>query len=69
MAGMSEYSTKSFPKMKSPFEDLIKELGGNTEEALMKKTLGTNYELFKRASEITTWTGVQARMPYIFDIK
>lgn len=69
MAGLSDYAPKEFPKMKSPFEDLIKELGGDTEEALLKKTLGTNYELFKRASEITSWTGVQARMPYIFDIK
>lgn len=69
MAGMSDYATKAFPKMKSPFEEFIKELGGDTEEAMMKKALGTNYEVFKRASEVSTWQGVQARMPYIFDIK
>ena len=68
-AGLEEYKVKELPKMKDPFEEFLKNISDNTEEALIKNKLGKSYVYLQRIEEIKNMQGIQARMPFYLDIE
>lgn len=69
LAGLSDYSTKEFPKMIDPFEAFVKELTGEQEEAMAKNLLGNQFRFYKELKKIESMKGPQARLPYLIEIK
>jgi protease-4 len=67
-AGITEYRFECFPKQKDPFEDLVQQILGNTEETMVKKHLGQSYIFYKKLSNAMSAKGVQARLPYDIEI-
>jgi protease-4 len=73
LAGISTYSTRSYPKYKSNFEMLMEDLSGakvQWENSLIKKELGEEaYGILQELKNSTQQKGVQARLPFTITIK
>ena len=73
MAEMKEYGIKKFPKYKSGFERFIEDLSGastKAKENLIEEEIGSRaYTLLKQVKTALDQEGVQARMPFVLDIK
>ncbi len=73
MVGLESYGIKKFPKYKSGFEKLMEDLGGagaKSKEALIQEEIGAEaYSLLKQLKTAMQQKGVQARMPFVLDIK
>ncbi|NNE76622.1 MAG: signal peptide peptidase SppA [Pricia sp.] len=73
MADLASYGIKKFPRYKSGLERLIEDLGGATAKATensIKDEIGEEaYSILKQAKSALKQKGVQARMPFILDIK
>lgn len=60
--GLEKYRIVSYPEQKDPFEELVKQISGETKVRILQNELGTNYKYYKRIKEISEMKGVQARM-------
>ena len=73
MAELKEYGIKKFPKYKSGFERFMEDFGGagaKAREKLISEELGTEaYTILKEVKRAMEQEGVQARMPFVLDIK
>lgn len=73
MAGLTSYGIKKLPKYKSGLERLLEDLGGASAKAkaeFIEEEIGTEaYTVLKQIKTVFERKGVQARMPYILDIK
>ncbi|MGB6151653.1 MAG: signal peptide peptidase SppA [Pricia sp.] len=73
MAEVKEYGIKKFPKYKSGFERLMEDLGGagaKAKQKLIEEEIGTEaYAILKQVKAAMDQEGVQARMPFVLDIK
>lgn len=73
MAEVKEYGIKKFPKYKTGFERLMEDLGGagaKAKQNLIEEEIGTEaYSLLKQVKMAMDQKGVQARMPFVLDIK
>lgn len=68
MADLENYRIRSLPALEDPFTMLMKELTGEAKMRMIRKELGSSYELYKKAEEISDMQGLQAVMPYSIDI-
>lgn len=70
-AGLSDYEIKEYPKVKDPITQLLEELleGNFAKEQFIKSELGSYYNYYKQLKTLQEQTGVQARMPFSFEIK
>ncbi|MEX0980499.1 MAG: signal peptide peptidase SppA [Bacteroidales bacterium] len=68
MAELENYRITSLPVLEDPFTLLMKQFTGNAKAKIIKKELGTSYQLYKKAEEISQMRGIQAVMPYTLDI-
>lgn len=70
---LESFGLRKYPKYKSDFERLMEDLGGVKAKiggSVMKEELGVEtYNAFKELKKLTEQQGVQARMPYILNIK
>ena len=57
------------PEQKDTFQQLMDAFSGDNTSIYMKKELGTAYPYFHYLSRMSHMQGVQALMPYDFDIK
>lgn len=73
MAELTEYGIKKFPKYKSGLERFMEDLGGasaKVKQDLIEEEIGTEaYVIMKQVRSAMQQKGVQARMPFILDIK
>ncbi len=73
MAELTEYGIKKFPKYKSGLERFMEDLGGasaKVKQDLIEEEIGTEaYLIMKQVRSAMQQKGVQARMPFILDIK
>lgn len=68
---LSEARIVEYPKMKSPQEQIIAQLTGKDEdkgdikimEPLLRRELGSAYEVYQQAKQLQTQQGIQMRMP------
>jgi protease-4 len=65
MAGLdSAYRVVSLPKLKDPFEELLRKLPGSAKSFFMKDELGETYKYYEQLRKIAGQKGIIARMPY-----
>ncbi|MEH6682425.1 MAG: signal peptide peptidase SppA [Sediminicola sp.] len=73
MVGLSSYGIKNFPKYKTGLEQLMEDLGGTSAKAkqtFLEEELGTElYSILKNLKSSMDQKGVQARMPFMLNIK
>ena len=68
MAGLEKYRVISLPVLEDPLEVFIRELTENTRTRMVQKEFGEFYKYFKSVSELENLFGVQARIPFMFEI-
>ncbi|GAB4291150.1 MAG: signal peptide peptidase SppA [Marinilabiliales bacterium] len=67
-AGLENFRLVQLPEQENPFEAMINEMLGNTEEDMLKENLGQTYKYYKNLKDVFLIRGVQARLPYFIDI-
>lgn len=69
LAGINEYSIVELPIQKDPFEELMNELLGiESMNSSLAEQLGEYYSIFTTLKSLSTWSGVQARLPFVMII-
>ncbi|WP_299617554.1 signal peptide peptidase SppA [uncultured Tenacibaculum sp.] len=72
LAELDAYKIRNFPNYKTDIKEMfnISPFGKVNKEEVLKEALGDeNYRLFSKINELKNLKGIQARMPYILDIK
>ncbi|CAZ96591.1 signal peptide peptidase SppA [Zobellia galactanivorans] len=73
MAELENYGLKKYPKYKSGFERFMEDLGGasaKVKQGIIEEEIGTEaYSILKQVKSVMEREGVQARMPFVLDIK
>ncbi|MDO6517525.1 signal peptide peptidase SppA [Zobellia uliginosa] len=73
MAELGDYGLKKYPKYKSGFERFMEDLGGasaKVKQEIIEEEIGTEaYSILKQVKSVMEQEGVQARMPFVLDIK
>ncbi|MBC6999690.1 signal peptide peptidase SppA [Cytophaga sp. FL35] len=73
MAELEEYGIKKFPKYKSGLERFMEDLGGASAKIkakIIEDEIGTEaYSILKEVNHAMNQKGIQARMPFVLDIK
>ncbi|MEL4456108.1 signal peptide peptidase SppA [Lutimonas vermicola] len=67
---LDEYRIRSYPDYKKEFKDLFSGPFGSIKEQLLLDEIGEeNLKLIKHAQNFDNWTGIQARLPFLLEIK
>ncbi len=73
LAEIEEYGIRKYPKYKSGFEKLMEDIGGaslGTRQSFIEEEIGTEaYTLLKQVKSAMEQKGIQARMPFVLNIK
>jgi len=73
LAELEEYGIKKFPKYKTGLERFLEDMGGagaKAKQELIEGEIGTEaYSVLKQLKSVMDREGVQARMPFVLDIK
>ncbi|MFA5972854.1 MAG: signal peptide peptidase SppA [Lentimicrobiaceae bacterium] len=69
LAKLKDYRTLELPEQKDTFEQLMEVFSGDNTSVFLKKELGAAYPYFNYLSRMSRMEGVQALMPYDFDIR
>jgi protease IV len=64
-----DYQVKYYPFAKSEFEQIMNKIGKNKEDAALKEYLGVFYPYAKEIKNLQKMDQLQARLPYVLDIK
>jgi len=54
--------------MQPPLTEFIKQISGDVKTKITKTILGEKYEIYNKINEIKDYQGVQALMPFTFDL-
>jgi protease-4 len=68
-AKLKSYMVKEYPFKEDFISKMIKDFDSSMETRILKSQLGSDYKLLKKAQELKQVNGIQARMPYEFEIK
>jgi protease-4 len=68
-AKLKNYMVKEYPVKEDFFTKLMKDLDTSVSTRFMKGQLGEDYVLFKKVNEIRSMSGIQARIPFEFEVK
>lgn len=72
LAKIDEYRVRSYPSYKRDLKETLKlsPFSKTAKEEMVKEVLGDeSYEMYKAISQFRNLKGIQARMPYVFEIK
>lgn len=68
MAKLDSYRIVNLPKLKDPFEELMKEFTGSAKAKLMKDELGETYKYYDQLRGVVSQKGILTRIPYDIEI-
>jgi protease-4 len=68
MANLDNFRIVNLPKLKDPFEELLKEISGSAKASFMKDEMGEGYKYYEQLKDLISQRGILARMPYDIDI-
>ncbi|WP_139956112.1 signal peptide peptidase SppA [Flavicella sediminum] len=70
-AGLSDYRTVNYPSYEKDFKETLKGIPFiKSEASLLKEWVGTaNFQLFKKLQDLKTAMGMQARLPFVYELK
>lgn len=72
LADLTEYQVRNYPDYDQSLKNMF---GGSSfirskKDAALKSELGQeNYQMYKNLKQVTEWQGIQARIPFVFEIK
>ncbi|CAL2091279.1 signal peptide peptidase SppA [Tenacibaculum sp. 190524A05c] len=72
LADIKSYRIRNYPSYKKNIKEMfnISPFGKVNKEEIIKEAIGSeNYELFRQINEFKNMEGIQARMPYVIQIK
>lgn len=72
LADLEDYAIKELPDRKDPIEKFFEDFGVRLNQSILNYTMGNDKELLKYFEEIKSlkeMEGIQARMPYIIEVK
>ena len=69
MADLEHYRIKSLPYLKDPIEQFFSNLGSQTKSKIIQAELGDNFDYINQILKLKDQEKIQARIPYIFEIK
>jgi len=72
LADIKTYRIRTYPSYKKDYKEMFKfsPLGKVSKEEILREALGDeSYQLFDQINQMKNLKGIQARMPYIIDIK
>jgi len=69
MAGLEKFRVTSLPRLEDPIDEFLRKLAENARIRFMKIDLGDQYPYFKQLNDLKNFTGLQARIPYMIDIR
>jgi protease-4 len=68
MAGIEKYRVIDLPKLEDPIDMFIRELTENTRARIVRREMGRFYPYFETLQELEGLFGIQARLPYTFEL-
>jgi len=68
MAGLEKYRVVELPKLEDPVEQLLRELTENARMRAIRKELGEQFVYYRQLHDLKHLTGIQARLPFMFDV-
>lgn len=70
MAKISDYRLREYPETEDPLKKLLRSYSGDASTSAIKNELGEYYKVYQQLKEVKEMQGeVQARLPYILDIR
>jgi len=71
LAGITDYRIRNYPSYKVDFEDRFSgfPFASTKEDMLIEEFGEANYKVYQTLKEFSKMTGIQARLPYVIDIK
>ena len=71
LAGITDYRVRNYPSYKIDFEDRFDgfPFASTKEELLIEEFGEANYKIYQTIKQLSKATGIQARIPYVIDIK
>ncbi len=69
LASIDDYRLVELPAIEDPYTKFMKSLGGEIRSRIIEKELGMAAEYYKDLNDIMSMEGVQARIPYILNLK
>jgi len=70
MAEITEYRVRNYPDYDREFKDMFKGPFAQVKEGWIRSEIGQeNLEIYKKLQEVSTWKGVQARLPFLMEIR
>jgi protease IV len=69
LAGIEKYTIREFPILEDPYTKLLSGLTSEIRMRTMLKELGENAKYYAAIKEITVLSGMQARLPYLIEIR
>lgn len=69
LAKLKNYGTQELPEQKDTFQQLMETFAGDNTKVSLRTELGAAYPYYKYLSRMSRMQGIQALMPYEFDIK
>ncbi len=67
-AGLEHYRIRELPRLKDPFQELIKNFSSQVQIRLLESWLGTSFQDWTNLARESHSNGIYARMPYQLDI-
>ncbi|MEM6841722.1 MAG: signal peptide peptidase SppA [Bacteroidota bacterium] len=64
-----DYRVKYYPEQKDIFQQIMEELGQEVSTYWLKRELGDAFPYLQQFQQVRDWQGIQARMPFIMEIK
>ncbi len=68
MAGIEKYRVLELPKLEDPIDQFIRKITENTRTRMLIRELGQFYPYFETIQELEGLYGMQARLPFKFDL-
>ena len=69
MAGLDKYKIKEYPIVKEPIEQLIDEILNSNKDACIRRILENEFPQVKYINDVRQMKGVQARLPFVLEVK
>jgi protease-4 len=69
LAGIEKYSIKEFPVAEDTYTKIISGLTGEMRMSILKKELGEYEKYYSEIKELSSLSGIQARLPYFIEIR
>ncbi len=67
-AGLTSYRIQELPYLEDPFQKFMKQLSGDSEAAILQKTLGESYRYYQQLEHLRAMKSYQARLPYELEL-